>query len=65
MILYITSTIFVVNVNLTVSEFIACVTYFVTCTLLFNSLNGKGVDIAFNMVAIDRVIDVFNHPSEQ
>lgn len=65
MILYIILAIFVVNGNLTVGGFTACVTYFGTCTSIFNSLNGKAVDIVANMVAIDRVINVFNEPSEQ
>lgn len=65
MTLYVISAIFIFNGNLTVGGFTACVTYFGACTSTFNSLNNKFVNIAANIVSIDRVADILEEPSEQ
>jgi ABC-type bacteriocin/lantibiotic exporter with double-glycine peptidase domain len=65
MILYTIAAIFISNGNLTVGGFTACVTYFGTCTTVFNTLNNKVVNIAVNMVSIDRMVDILEEPSEQ
>lgn len=65
MALYGISAIFIFNGNLTVGGFTACVTYFGACTSTFNSLSNKVVNIASNMVSIDRVADILEEPSEQ
>jgi ABC-type multidrug transport system fused ATPase/permease subunit len=65
MVLYVISAIFIINGNLTVGGFTACVSYFGTCTAVFNTLNNKVVNIAANMVSIDRVADILNETSEQ
>lgn len=65
MVLYVISAIFVINGNLTVGGFTACVTYLGTCTSVFDSLSNKVVNIAANMVSIDRVADILKEQSEQ
>lgn len=65
MILYTISAIFIVNGHLTVGGFTACVTYFGTCTSVFNTLNNRVVNISANMVSIDRVADILEEQSEQ
>jgi ABC-type multidrug transport system fused ATPase/permease subunit len=65
MILYTVSAIFIINGHLTVGGFTACVTYFGTCTSIFNSLNSKIVNISSNMVSIDRVSNILQEPDEQ
>jgi len=65
MVLYVISAIFIIKGHLTVGGFTACVTYFGTCTSVFNSLNNKVVNIASNMVSIDRVVDILEEQSEQ
>lgn len=65
MALYAISAIFVINGKLSIGGFTACVTYFGTCTSVLNSLNNKLVDIANNMVSIDRVLDILEESSEQ
>lgn len=65
MILYAISAAFVVYGHLTVGGFTACVSYFGSCTAIFNRLNGKVVNIANNMVSIDRVVEILDEESEQ
>lgn len=64
MALYIISAVFIINGHLTVGGFTACITYFGTCTAMFNSLNSKIVNIAANMVSVDRVVNILEEPSE-
>lgn len=65
MALYTIAAIFIISGNLTVGGFTACATYFGTCTSVFNSLNSRIVNIAANMVSIDRVVDILEEPSEK
>ena len=65
MVLYLISAILTIKGHLTVGGFTACITYFGTCTSTFNTLNSKVVNIAANMVSIDRVIDILEEQSEQ
>lgn len=63
-ILYTMSAVFIINGNLTVGGFTACMSYFGTCTMVFNNLNNRIVNISSNMVSVERVMEIFNEESE-
>ncbi len=64
MILYTISAIFIMKGNLTVGGFTACISYFGTCTRIFNNLNNRIVNISYNMVSIERVMGIFEEDSD-
>lgn len=64
LIMYAISAIFVINGELTLGAFIACVDYFSRCIVVFSNLNGTFTDIANGMISINRVKDVLKEEIE-
>jgi len=62
--LYIASAIFIINGNLTLGGFTACLSYFGTGIAMFNALTNKANDIAANMTGVERVLNIFEEDSE-
>ena len=65
LILYSVSAILVINGNITLGGFTACVSYFGKCIGSFNALNNHLTAIPENIVSIDRVSDILNEESEK
>lgn len=65
LILYCVSAILVVNGNITLGGFTACVSYFGKCISSFNTLNNHLTSISENLVSVDRVCDILNEESER
>lgn len=64
LIMYTISAIFIINGELTLGAFVACVDYFGRCINVFSNLNGTFTDIATGMVAINRVKEVLEREIE-
>ena len=64
LILYVISAIFIINGNLTVGQFTACISYFGSCISAFKAINNRLLSITSNLISVDRVIDIFEKESE-
>ncbi|WP_124066131.1 ABC transporter ATP-binding protein [Clostridium sp. E02] len=62
--LYGFAAVFIINGQMSIGEFTACIAYFAKCIGVFNSLNDKTMNISANMASIDRVAELFNEEEE-